>query len=83
MKKRIRIIKKGKDESNLLYWLSLSKVERMAQLEEIRQEVIKERYGSEQGFQRVYRIVNRESGQILFDSTINGNNKKNKMSLAI
>ena len=60
MKKRIRIVIKGKDESNLLYWISLSKFERMTQLEEIRQEVIKEKYGSEQGFQRVCRIVKQE-----------------------
>ena len=57
MKKRIRIVEKRKDESNLLYWLSLTKIERMIQLEETRKEVIKEKYGSEQGFQRVYRIV--------------------------
>lgn len=57
MKKRIRIVHKGKDESNLMYWISLSKIDRMKQLEEIRKEIIEEKYGSEQGFQRVYRII--------------------------
>ena len=75
MKKQIRIVKKGKDESNLLYWLSLTKIERLTQLEELRKEINHWKYGTEQGFQRVYRIVNRKSGQILFDSTLKRNNK--------
>ncbi len=53
----VRIVKKGEDDSNLKYWLSLSYKERMTNLEKIRQEVNKRIYGTEQGFQRVYRIV--------------------------
>lgn len=59
MEKVVRIVKKGKDDSNLFYWLSLSKKERMAELEKIRQEINLEKYGTRQGFQRVYRIVKR------------------------
>ena len=57
MEKVVRIIKKGQDSSNLLYWLSLSKKERMAELEKIRQEINVEKYGTRQGFQRVYRVI--------------------------
>ena len=59
MEKQIRIVKKGQDEANLLYWLSLSFNERMAELERIRQQVNRRKYGTRQGFQRVYRIVKR------------------------
>lgn len=59
MKKQIRIVKKGQDEGNLLYWLSLTGKERMAQLEKLREEINKRKYGAQQGFQRVYRIVKR------------------------
>jgi hypothetical protein len=59
MEKIVRIVKKGEDESNLLYWLSLSEKERMAELEKIRQEVNLKKYGIRQGLQRVYRIIKR------------------------
>jgi hypothetical protein len=59
MKKQIRIVKKAEDESNLLYWLSLTDKERMAELEKIRQQVNKRKYGTRQRFQRVYRITKR------------------------
>jgi hypothetical protein len=59
MKKRIRIVKKGQDEGNLLYWLSLTEKERMIELERIRQQINKRKYGTRQGFQRVYRITKR------------------------
>lgn len=61
MKKQIRIVKKGEDEGNLIYWLSLTKKERMIELEKIRQQINKKIYGTEQGFQRVYRITQRAS----------------------
>ncbi len=59
MEKRIRIVKKGQDESNLNYWISLTPIERLIQLETIRNEINKHRYGTQQGFQRVYRIIKR------------------------
>lgn len=62
MKKQIRIVKKGQDEGNLLYWLSLSEKERMVELEKMRQQINERKYGPRQGFQRVYRIVKRTQG---------------------
>lgn len=59
MEQTIRIVKKGDDERNLLYWISLSVNERMRELEKIRQEVNKQRYGTRQGFQRVYKLIKR------------------------
>ena len=59
MIKRIKIVKKGEDDSNIKYWLSLSYNERMAELEKIRQFINKRKYGTRQGFQRVYRVVKR------------------------
>jgi hypothetical protein len=58
-RRRIRIIKKGEDDSNVLYWITLSYQERMQELERMRQEVIKRFYGDQQGFQRVLRITKR------------------------
>ena len=59
MEKRFKIVKKGEDDSNLNYWLKLSYGERLENLEKMRQEVITRFYGTEQKFQRVYRIVKR------------------------
>ncbi len=59
MEKVVRIVKKGQDDSNLIYWLSLSEKERMIELEKIRQEINSKKYGTRQGFQRVYRIIER------------------------
>ena len=59
MEKRFKIVKKGEDESNLNYWLTLSYGERLENLEKMRQEVITRFYGTEQKFQRVYRIIKR------------------------
>ena len=59
MTKHVRIVKKGQDDSNLNYWLTLSYQQRMAELEKMRQQIIQEYYGIRQGFQRVYRVVKR------------------------
>ena len=59
MEKIIRVVRKGADESNLNYWASLTEKERMAQLEEIRNNINQRFYGTRQRFQRVYRIVKR------------------------
>ena len=59
MEKQIRIVKKGQDDANLLYWLSLTFNQRMAELENMRQQINKRKYGARQGFQRVYRIAKR------------------------
>lgn len=59
MEKVIRIKKKGEDESNIEYWSSLPESKRMEGLEQLRQEVNLRLYGTEQRFQRVYRVVKR------------------------
>lgn len=59
MEKIIRIVKKGEDESNLDYWLSLSSEQRLKELETIRQDYHQQRYDTRQGLQRVYRIIKR------------------------
>ena len=59
MEKKIRIVKKGEDDSNLICWLSLTFGERMAELEKMRQQINSRKYGARQGFQRVCRIVKR------------------------
>lgn len=59
MEKVIKITKKGEDDSNLNYWLSLSKIERLIELEKIRKEVNLRLYGDRQQFQRVYTIIKR------------------------
>jgi len=61
MEKKIRIVKKGQDEGNLLYWISQTYSDRMRELEKLREEVIKMKYGTSEGFQRVYRITQRTS----------------------
>lgn len=62
MEKQIKIVEKGQDQSNLKYWLSLSKKERLEQLEEMRQQINSDKYETRQGFQRVYRVIKRSSG---------------------
>jgi hypothetical protein len=46
-----------KDSNDFLYWQSRPIEERIAALEEIRQEFNQWRYGAEQGLQRVYTII--------------------------
>lgn len=57
MNKQIKIVKKGQDEGNLLYWLSLSTRARMIELEKMRQYINKIKYGTRPEFQRVYRVT--------------------------
>ena len=57
MEKKVKIIKKGDDDSNLLYWLSLDAKERMRELVNIRQQVNERKYGTRKGFQRIFRII--------------------------
>jgi hypothetical protein len=60
MEKIVKIVKVGHDDSNLIYWLSRTYIQRLEELEKLRQEVNQLIYGDQQGFQRVYRIVKRE-----------------------
>ena len=59
MEKVIKIIKKGTEDPNILYWASRSPQERLDHLEKIRKEVIKAKYGSDPGFQRVVNVIKR------------------------
>jgi hypothetical protein len=59
MEKVFKIVKKGEDDSNIKYWLTLTYEERLLNLEKIRQEVINRFYGTRQEFQRVYRVIER------------------------
>jgi len=63
MDKVVRIVKKGEDDSNVKYWLSLSYQERLENLEKIRKEVNDRIYGvgHSQKVERVYRIVKLEN----------------------
>lgn len=61
MEKVVKIVKKSEDDSNLLYWVATSEIDRLIALEETRKEVNIQKYGLRQGFQRVYRIIKRAS----------------------
>jgi hypothetical protein len=57
------VIRKGKIKeqgNDFLYWQSQPYEVRLAVIEQIRQEYNSWKYGIEQGFQRVYRIVKRQ-----------------------
>jgi hypothetical protein len=53
----VKIVKLGDDSHDIKYWASLSGIERLQQLEELRQNYNNWKYGRVQGFQRVYRII--------------------------
>lgn len=55
--KRINIVQKGSDTGNIDYFISLSKLERLVHLEQLRAKYMKWSHDTEQGFQRVYRVV--------------------------
>ena len=59
------VIKKGiiKEQGNdFLFWQSQSYELRLSTIEEIRSEYNSWKYVAEQGFQRVYRIIERQRG---------------------
>ena len=55
----IRVVRKGEDNSNVLYFISLSKLERLNHLEQLRTQYFRltKEDDSKQGFQRVYRTI--------------------------
>lgn len=61
-KSRVMIYKKGQEPSDVPYWLSLPPIDRIIALEEICQEYNNWKYGAQQRFQRVYKVVKRERG---------------------
>jgi len=46
MEKRINIVKKGQDDGNIWYWLSLSEQVCMSELEKMRQQINQLKYGT-------------------------------------
>jgi len=60
----MRVIKKNSDEESddVFYWLSLTPIQRISALEEIRTEYNLWKYGPVRGFQRVYKIIKRTRG---------------------
>ena len=64
MEKSVKIYSLGKEpETDLEYWLTKTPEERLTALEVIRQRYIDLKYnGIRQGFQRVYRVIERKRG---------------------
>jgi len=56
----IRKVKLKDVQSDFAYWQSRPYQERLEALEKIRQEYNSWKYGTEQGFQRVYTIIKRK-----------------------
>jgi hypothetical protein len=59
-KKFVRKGKLSEQGNDFLFWQSQPPEKRLLTVEQIRQEYNSWKYGSEQGFQRVYRIVKRQ-----------------------
>jgi len=57
IEKVVHKTKLSKKKSDFKYWQSQSVEKRMEALEEIRQEYNSWRYGDQQGFQRVFKII--------------------------
>lgn len=57
MIKSIRIVKKNEKNDDFLFWQSQSYEKRLEALETIREEYNNWKYGNQQGFQRVYRVI--------------------------
>jgi hypothetical protein len=53
----VKITKLGDNSNDIQYWASLDGVERLRQMEELRKNYNNWKYGTEQGFQSVYRII--------------------------
>lgn len=57
MIKSIRIVKKNEKNDDFIFWQSQSYEKRLEALESIREEYNNWKYGNQQGFQRVYRVI--------------------------
>lgn len=60
-KTAIKIVKLSDQNSDFTYWQSQSYIKRLEALESIRTEYNSWKYGTEQRFQRVYRVIKLES----------------------
>lgn len=59
-KTQVAKFKKGQEPNDVLYWLSRPAFERIQTLERIRLEYNLWKYGTQSGFQRVYRVIKRQ-----------------------
>jgi hypothetical protein len=59
---QVKIVKKGQEEDDVLFWLERMPIERILALETIRQEYNQWKYGNQRGFERVYKIAKRKRG---------------------
>ena len=59
-KTRLVKYKKGEEPNDILYWLTQPIIERIKALELLRMEYNQWKYGTQSGFQRVYRAVKRK-----------------------
>jgi hypothetical protein len=55
----IKIVELNSNENDYKYWQTQPINKRLETLEELRKQFIIWKYGTEQGFQRVYRIIER------------------------
>lgn len=56
----VKKYKKGEESNDVLYWLNRPPSERLLALEQIRQSYNQWKYGTQSGFQRVYRAIKRK-----------------------
>ncbi len=56
-KTALRVVKMTRQPSDFAYWQSRPYTERLAALEAVRAEYIAWKYGTQPGFQRVYRLI--------------------------
>jgi hypothetical protein len=59
-KTKIRKVRMKDQGNDFLFWQSQSFEKRLETIEELRNEYILWKYGAQQGFQRVYRIIKRK-----------------------
>jgi hypothetical protein len=58
--KTIRKVKKSEEQSDYSFWKTQSYEARLEALEKIREEFNNWNYGSQQGFQRIYKVIKRK-----------------------
>ena len=61
MIKSIRIVKKSDKSDEFTFWQAQPFEKRLEALESIREEYNNWKYGNQQGFQRVYKVVDRNA----------------------
>lgn len=57
IEKSIRVVKKNEKNGDFTFWQSQPYERRLEVLESIREEYNNWKYGNQQGFQRVYRVI--------------------------